>query len=193
MNTFIESDLRFEFPENWSVRKFDQTAAYRSLSGFGLKGVDFLCLAPAGDLWLVEVKNFQRRLGRAFTPRRGPDHIAKQVGKKFVDTGRLIRLMDRAMQRRWYGRLLWLWSRLWGGLSTAGHYGFWAEANRRVADPRRVVCLLWLELPDRENDYLITVRDAVEEELEPGVRLVVAGSQTGEKLPFSVTPKAATL
>ncbi|MGB3798887.1 MAG: hypothetical protein WA952_03680 [Lewinella sp.] len=188
MNTFLESDLQFQFPDDWIVRKFDQTAAYRSLSGFGLKGVDFLCLAPAGDLWLVEVKNFRRRLGRAFTPRRGPEYLAKQVSRKFTDTGRLIRLMNRAMRKKWWIRLLWFWHRR----RSDGHYQFWSEANRRLTDPRRVICLLWLELPEPDFDYLTITRRVLEEELEPGIRLVVTGTQANEPHPFQVTFNAVT-
>ena len=50
-----ESDLLFEFPDDWVVRKYDDTAAYQSLSGHGLKGVDFIALVPDGTLWLIEV------------------------------------------------------------------------------------------------------------------------------------------
>ena len=80
-----ESDLHFTFPPDWIVHKFDATAAYRSVSGHGLKGVDFLCLVGTEELYLIEVKNFYRRGKRKLAMRRGPTALADHVGRKFVD------------------------------------------------------------------------------------------------------------
>ncbi|CAH1002077.1 hypothetical protein LEM8419_02994 [Neolewinella maritima] len=181
MATFLESDLEFTFPEDWIVRRFDRTAAYRSVSGHGLKGVDFLCLVGEGDLWLIEVKNFRLRAGRHAIVRRNPEGLAAQVGKKFVDTKRLIRIVNRAIQRTWYtGVLRWWWTLApprWLPGRPVSTYWFWMEAERRLQSPRQVTCLLWLETPEWNAHYERATTDALGEWIEPGNILHVAERQ----------------
>ncbi len=193
VNTFQESDLQIRFPEDWIVRQFDRTAAYQSLSGHGLKGVDFLCLTPEQELWMVEVKNYRQRNPQSSLKRRSPEALATHVGKKFSDTKRLIHLMNRAMQRNWWVILLLFWQRLGGGDRRDSHYWFWAEAERRLAKPRKIVCLLWMELPERSPDYDSATEAALEEWLEPGNQLRIAGTHDRDSLPLHVTLNPATL
>ena len=186
-----ESDLHFTFPADWIVRRFDSTAAYRSVSGHGLKGVDFLCLVGEEELWLIEVKNFYARQERHRVIRRDPEALAAHVGKKFVDTKRLIRIVNRAMRRRWWymGALLWYFT-LHPRPRPRSHYWFWAEAERRLRVARKVHCVLWLETPERAADYERATEAALEEWMEPGNMLHLAERQRTGGLPIAV--RAAT-
>lgn len=190
VNTYAESDLIFGFPDSWTVRQFDRTTAYRSVSGHGLKGVDFLALDADDGVWLVEVKNFRRRDEHTRMLRRDPEALARHVGTKFTDTRRLIRVMRRAMDRKWWmGIHLW-----WQGLRRRGagasHYVFWQEVARRV-EYGRVTCLLWLETPEKAKDYNEAVREALLEHLPCGDRLIVAETDDGPILPVHVLIKTA--
>ncbi|PPK86307.1 hypothetical protein CLV84_3230 [Neolewinella xylanilytica] len=193
MNTFSESDLQIEFPNDWSVRRFDQTTAYRSVSGHGLKGVDFLCLTPEGELWLVEIKNFRRRNELSSMKRRSPEGLAQQVGKKFSDSKRIIRVVNRAMQQRWWLRLVLLWYAWRKRERPESDYWFWAEAERRLEQASRTVCLLWMETPERTPDYAAAVREFLEEALEPGNQLHIAETKSPGKPPLHVTLNPDTL
>jgi hypothetical protein len=183
-----ESHLRFTFPPAWVVRRFDDTAAYRSISGFGLKGVDFLCLAPDDQLWLIEVKNYRRRDPRHRTERRNPKGLAEHVGRKVTDSKRLIRILLRAMRKRWHLRLLFYWYRLSRSLSgrprPTFHYWFWLEADRRLEEARKVHVVLWLETPERSTDYRDAVHNHLEDELEPGNRLYLRDLHTTGEFPI---------
>lgn len=183
--TFSESDLIFSFPDEWVVRKFDKTLAYRSLSGHGLKGVDFIALTPDGKLWLIEVKNYRPRFSntreyRAHRPR--PEGLAKKVGRKFTDTRRLLRIVNKALRSKWWFRV-WLRYRRWlpGRKSS---YRFWTEAHERSADDRKLVYVLWLETPEKSKDYGARVRGLLAERLAKSSTLYVVERERTESLPF---------
>ncbi|MBB4077578.1 hypothetical protein GGR28_000179 [Lewinella aquimaris] len=192
MNTFTESDLMLTFPDDWIVRKFDGTAAYRSVSGHGLKGVDFLCLAPDDALWLVEVKNYRSRSKLHKSTRRSPEGLAAHVGKKFHDTKRLIRVVNRAMRKKWWIELQLAYFRLVKRSRPKSTYWFWAEAERRLENPRNLVCLLWMETPERGLNYEDATADALAEWLEPGNELRLAEIDNPGGVPVRVGRVTAT-
>ncbi len=185
-----ESDLTFTFPPDWIVRKFDATAAYRSVSGHGLKGVDFLCLVGADEIYLVEVKNFYRRGKRQLAVRRDPQALADHVGRKFADTRRLVAIVLRAMQRRWYVRMLLRYYSLHRRPRPGSHYWFWAEAARRLAVPSHVYCVLWLETPEGGEHYETATANGLRQWLQEGNRLIIAERGRTGGLPIRV--RAAT-
>ncbi|MTB52164.1 hypothetical protein [Lewinella sp. W8] len=191
MSTYEESDLLFDFPDDWIVRKYDDTVAYQSLSGHGLKGVDFLALTPDGKLWLMEVKNYRPRISTRtgkehFAKRRSPRELANHVARKFDDTCRLIRIVDASLRRRWWSRI-----RLWYLEKRAkdrpeSNYWFWSEAHRRVDDPQKIVLVLWMETPEIRADYDEAVRRAIEEQLAPTTELMVLEKDRAGEVPFRV-------
>ena len=189
MATFTESKLDFTFPADWIVRKFDDTVAYRSVSGHGLKGVDFICLAPAGELWLIEVKNYRKRGGGYRTVRRSPEGTGKHVGRKFADTKRLVKIVNRAMRNEWWTELRLRWYGWMVRARPDSLAWFWWEAERRLAEPRKLVCLLWMETPETSRDYEMAVNEALDEILEPGNRLLLAELDRPGSLPFTVRPQ----
>ena len=189
MATFYESDLTFTFPDDWVVRKFDETVAYQSLSGHGLKGVDFICLEGADALWLVEVKNFRRRDERYRAVRRRPAALAGQVATKFTDSQRLINIVYRSMQRRWSTRFLLWWYRFYLRPRPKKTYWFWAEAERRLREGH-VHYVLWLETPDAGPDYVEATTSQLRGLLPTVERLLVKTNDDG--LPFTATGEERT-
>ena len=193
MNTFRESDLEIAFPDDWIVRKFDATAAFRSISGQGLKGVDFLCLAPRRELWLVEIKNFRPRAAHRTEARRHPRDLAQHVGAKFADSKRLIHIMNRALRTKWWSGPLRFWYRIVRVERPRSHYWFWLEAARRLEEPGRVVCVLWLETPERAPDYASATAAALSDLVDARHSLHLAESQGRPEIPIKVRPNPSML
>lgn len=189
--TFEESDLLFDFPDDWVVRKYDDTVAYQSLSGHGLKGVDFLALTPDGMLWLIEVKNYRPRISTRtgqehFAKRRSPENLAQHVARKFYDTARLIRIVDASLRRRWWARVrLWYLEKI-GKDRPQSNYWFWSEAHRRVDDPASIMLVLWMETPENRDDYPAAVGRLLIEQIDPGTQLLVLEQDHSVALPFRV-------
>ncbi|OAV45374.1 hypothetical protein [Lewinella sp. 4G2] len=188
--TFFESDLEFTFPSDWTVRKFDDTTAYQSLSGHGLKGVDFIAISPDDRLWLIEVKNFRpRRKGsREYrAERRAPTLLASDLHRKFVDSVRLINIVQQYLHRsRW--RSLQIWYRTRVRPDRNSNYWFWQRTyelcgggTRHVGDLEYVV---WMETPEANNDYDVTLYQLLSERMPVGASITVAESDHPQGLPI---------
>ena len=191
MSRLVESNLVFTFPAEWTVRKYDDTAAYQSLSGHGLKGVDFIALAPNDQLWLIEVKNYRPRIsprnGREYrADRKPPEQLVRQIAGKFTDSQRLIRIVCAYFRRRWWRRLL-VWYRR-RRPRTASNYWFWSEAERRLNDPQRVRFVLWMETPERKTGYDDVVEQLLTAAL-PELHITVAEASRPHALPFFAAPE----
>lgn len=190
MSTFQESDLTFHFPDDWVVRKYDDTVAYQSLSGHGLKGVDFIALSPDDRLWLIEVKNYRPRVsirdGKEYRAKRKmPAKLAGDIATKFHDSQRLIRIVDTYLRRNWWRRLqLWWYARR--GPNQASNYWFWAEARRRCEIDRATVFVLWMETPERKTGYDDEVEEMVLARMPAGEQVIVAEASRAQGLPFGV-------
>jgi len=191
-NIFNESDLTFSFPPEWVVRKFDDTVAYQSLSGHGLKGVDFIALSPDGKLWLMEVKNYRPRndeTGREHrATRRRPQELAGHVARKFHDTRRLIRIVNSSLRRQWWRRA-WLWYLENIRPNEKSNYWFWSEAFRRATTLEAIVFVLWMETPEEPDNYDEATLSALTALLEPAAILYVAEAERDMGLPVGVTEK----
>ncbi len=188
---FSESDLRFQFPDDWIVRKYDDTVAYQSLSGRGLKGVDFIALSPDGKLWLIEVKNYRPRVserdGKEYlAKRKTPALLAADIATKFMDSTRLIRIVDAYLRRHWWRRLQLWWYGFRGKPNTNSNYWFWSEAHRRADDGERVVFVLWMETPERKTGYDDEVAALLQELMPTKTRVVVAEGERESGLAFGV-------
>ena len=62
MKTIEEGALAFDFPDNVSVLKYDDTDIYRNhvqKVSPSRRGVDILCLTTEKTLWLIEVKDYR--------------------------------------------------------------------------------------------------------------------------------------
>lgn len=71
--------LRFSFPDDWRVLKYDDSSFHRnqfqSFAG-GSKAVDAVAVSPNGDCWLIEVKDYRR------SRRSKPGSVFAEIGAK---------------------------------------------------------------------------------------------------------------
>jgi hypothetical protein len=155
-SSFTESDLHFEFPSHWGVRVYDDHRFYKSMSGLGLKGVDFLLIDPsgAGHLYLIEVKNYRTRIreeGSYVAKLKPAAELAATVAAKYKHTQRALRAVQLYYRRKWWYRLLE------GQFKKSRylHYDlvFWTRAYALANDPERHTLLLWLETEQDEEAY----------------------------------------
>ena len=189
VNSFTESNLQFTFPADWRVRKFDETRAYRSISGRGLKGVDFIAISPDDKLWLIEVKNYRPRLknGRQYRAyHRPPKQLAAQVAGKWRDSLRLIRIVHHNLRRSWWRRVQ-LWYQVHIGRNPASNFPFWHLSHRIASSGSAPKCLLWLEAPECNPDYDSRVYQYLRTEW-PTATVIVAEQAAHQNLPFRVVP-----
>ncbi|NJC24839.1 hypothetical protein [Neolewinella antarctica] len=198
MATFEESDLLFTFPDDWTVRSFDGTRAYQSLSGHGLKGVDFIAISPDERLWLIEVKNYRpRRKGSKEyrANRKPPEVLAQQIAKKFTDSVRLIKIVNTYLRRSWHKRLL-IWYRTRVSANPESNYWFWSVAHQLCTPDRnrdraqKVEYVLWMETPEANRDYDLKLRVEISKRMPAGTSVTVAESDQPRALPFSAVPLA---
>lgn len=188
LNTFSESDLIFTFPGDWVVRKFDDTRAYQSLSGHGLKGVDFVALSPDGKLWLMEVKNYRPRYTeekeyRATRP--APEVLAEHIATKFTDTHRLLRIVNKSLTNHWWFGLWQRFRRLVPNKES--NYWFWTEADRRAQGKGCLEYVLWMETPEQNDDYDSAVKRGLEHLLPSGASVWVVEAERTSGIPISIS------
>jgi len=78
-----EGRLRFIFPENWRVSKYDDWSFYNQFQNIcgGAKAVDFCGVTPdRGTTWLIEVKDYRQYR------RTKPSELPHEIACKFRDT-----------------------------------------------------------------------------------------------------------
>ncbi|PHN03909.1 hypothetical protein [Flavilitoribacter nigricans] len=152
--TFNESGLEFNFGKGWVVKKYDEHAYFRSLSGMGLKGVDFIAIRDQQELIFIEVKNYRTRynpeMDRSFDVAAKPAaELAYELKRKSEDT---LLAIDAVLQyyRRswWYRRLRNLWMR-WPWLQH--NRAFWSRADELANHHLHYVVWLALDFDDPEN------------------------------------------
>lgn len=164
---FHESGLHFTFSPAWVVKKYDEHAYFRGLSGAGLKGVDFIAIYEGRELILIEVKNYRTRhnagMDRSFEVTAKPvAELAAEIRRKTEDTLLAIDAVRQYYRRSWwYRRLLPLWRRWpWEQHNRA----FWTRVDE-LAD-RRLHVVLWLALDDDDpQDYIIKLEQALRQQL----------------------------
>ena len=159
MPTFRESGLEFTFPDDWEVLPFDKHPYYRTLSGHGLSGVDFMALLPDGTLLLLEVKNYtdpypDRNLVELPKFVTDFDGYARRMARKATDSLRTVRIVEQMLLRkrgyRWLVNYPWWLQRL-----VPGWY-WWYRAAHAAAAPARIWFVLWAENPESIGIYTVT-------------------------------------
>lgn len=149
---YKESDLNISFDPSWRVKKFDASRYFKLLSGLGLKGVDFIALDKSGQLFLIEVKNYKKRLKSPVDP-----DISDLIGKspnlknhfvqKVEDSCQLLEVIYKYLNRKWFYRLMFKYRhtipKAWIENS---EWTFWFDANHLLANPNNLNCVLLLEL-----------------------------------------------
>ncbi len=75
--------LRFDFPDDWLVSKYDEWDFYRhqfSRMWNGIKSLDLLAVDPKKTGWLIEVKDYRNY------PRTKPSDLSDEIVRKVFDT-----------------------------------------------------------------------------------------------------------
>ena len=75
--------LKFDFPDDWHVSKYDDWSFYRNQFikiRNGIKAVDLLVVDQAKTAWLIEVKDYRTH------QRTKPSDLADEVAHKVFDT-----------------------------------------------------------------------------------------------------------
>jgi hypothetical protein len=89
MTTFIESDLKFDFPSNWWVVQYDNLTDYNKLKNTveKSKAVDFIGILSNKTLVFFEIKNFRgHRIENKPRLEAGDDPLELEIAKKVRDT-----------------------------------------------------------------------------------------------------------
>jgi len=92
---YIEGQMEVIFDAEWTVIKLDNHKYYKTVSGRGLAGVDFLALHPQDGVAMIELKNYTR-FGASVPP-----DIDSVMRKKQMDTLRLVAIVSAYYQRQW--------------------------------------------------------------------------------------------
>jgi hypothetical protein len=152
--TFKESGLEFNFGPGWVVKKYDEQVYFRSLSGNGLKGVDFIAIREKKELIFIEVKNYRTRynekMDQTFEVSVKPvAELAYELKRKSEDTLLAIDAVLQYYRRSWcYRRLRNLWMH-WPWLQH--NRAFWSRADELANHHLHYVIWLGLDLDDPEN------------------------------------------
>jgi hypothetical protein len=163
MTEFRESDIIFQFNENWVVNKYDEHRYFQRLAGAGLKGVDFLGIYNKEELVLIEVKNYRIRYKEKAPTEiyhilENPEVLVEKIKQKSEDTLRAIRVINKLYQRNWFYKL-WMpiLKLLRNTPFTVNTWLFWTRAQVLIETGKFKV-ILWLE---NEEEYEIFSKEDV--------------------------------
>jgi hypothetical protein len=184
---FLESELRFTFPKDWIVYRYDEHRFYRYLSGSGLKGVDFIAVHQE-ELILIEVKNYATRFEKKdYDPMEilltNPAYYIKRYRRKFEDTLRLLDIINQYYNRKWWYRKLFQPFKSYFSKSSIlkRETGFWSKAIEISQKKVGVKLILWLELaPNFDNGKAKNINDYFQKEIQSkfptGMEFIIANS-----------------
>lgn len=183
---FQESDLIFDISPSWVVRKYDEHTFFRGLSGYGLKGVDFVALLPDGRLGLIEVKNYHPRLKEdgSLHPikRKKAAKLAASLAHKYHDTLRAIRVIQLYYRRKWYYRLRYALFFPFEKAANSDLY-FWHEAAKRAQSGLPVTIILWLETPKAAKTYRTKIYAHLANHIDPEKGQLLLGGNGFSPIP----------
>lgn len=168
MTTFRESNILFQFDENWTIIQYDQHNYYKGLSGAGLKGVDFVGMYKDEKLLLMEVKNYrivneQRKEIPIKILLEQPEILVKTMTTKVVDSIRGIKAIHQYFSRKWLYRLLQ--PLLLRQNNQAGKWRFWARIHHLLQQPENVEILFWLEMSDAPAAWKSKIQQQLQDKL----------------------------
>ncbi len=167
--SYVESDLVFNFPECWIVKKYDQHPFYKGMSGVGLSAVDFIVVTQDDTILLIEVKNYRYRPASQLSHisgllRNHEEGLAYLFIQKLEGTITGINAIatyysKSAWYRAWYILLNKVGARYF---LLSNDRLFWLWLNKQIQQtPKRVVPILWLELPEHLVQYQIELEERI--------------------------------
>lgn len=155
---FHESDLLFTFSDQWQIKSFDRHPFYQALAGQGLKGVDFIGVLNGEQVVLMEVKNYRVRFPTAIPPIQNKltgasPAIVATMRRKATDTQRVLRVIRKYYQKRWWLRpARWLLRKLPLRYQLGIEWLFWLWVEDKVARGDFTLAL-WMELDDTYDSF----------------------------------------
>lgn len=106
---YYESRVRLDFDATWTIVAFDQTNYFKALAGQGLRGVDFVGFREQ-TLYLIEIKNYSpAKKMKRYRYGADPGELVVQLHEKFVDSQRIVRIIESTLQRHLLYRI---WRRI---------------------------------------------------------------------------------
>lgn len=191
---FKESGIKFYFNENWNIYQYDRHRFYSGLSGFGLKGVDFIGILNKNSLVLIEVKNYvDRFIEDGVDPTeefmKAYDTYLQAYAEKFRDTLKGIQTVQKYYRRKWwYRNLLKPFSKIIALKHLLAYdWAFWTKTHQLAfLENKKIQLVLWLSL-DQEiakqhdfqiNDFQKKLEQLLKEELSRNNWEIIIASET---------------
>ena len=168
-NIFQESDIYFQFNEDWDIIQYDSHTYYKGFSGVGLKGVDFLGILQGEKLLLMEIKNFRLQQGRKReipfkVLLEQPEILEKNIRSKIEDTIKGVNAIHAYFRRNWIFRLfesfLFKWER------GPKKWLFWSKVHNLLQSPEQVMIIFWLDAPESTTDWKAKVEEKLQFHLQ---------------------------
>ena len=150
-NIFQESDLQFQFSDtDWRVKKYDTHRFFKTLSGAGLKGVDFLGIFQDKQVVLWEVKNYhtnQANKSQNYLIVENTVVFIENIIGKVTDTLTAIRVIQQYLNRQWWYRFYSAYSSyIPTFLIRQKDWFFWHQIQKISKEKGAVTFVLWLEI-----------------------------------------------
>lgn len=158
--TFQESDLTFNFSDDdWEVIRYDTHRYYKTLSGVGLKGVDFLGIYKKEQVVFFEVKHFRSPQfinSTSYPILEDPDTFTNRITGKLNDTIKAIRVIVQYFERKPWYRLYLRYNYLIPSFFIKNKdWYFWYRLHLLTQQKELITFVLWLEIESKNNVYSI--------------------------------------
>ncbi len=159
--TFQESGLHFHFtPTQWQVMKYDGHQYFKTLSGAGLKGVDFIGIYQQNQLVFFEIKNFRAYPADSkgtFYLFEDSELFIENIHDKLEDTLTAIKVIIKYLNRKfWYRYFLKLEASIPARFFYKQDWYFWHQIYTLWNSKATKTYVLWLEVDAKystqEND-----------------------------------------
>lgn len=149
--TFQESDLQFHFSDtDWQIKKYDTHRFFKTLSGAGLKGIDFLGIFQDKQVVLWEVKNYhtnQTNKSQNYLIVENTAVFIETIMAKVIDTLTAMRVIQQYLRRQW-------WYRFYDSYASFiptffiqhKDWFFWHQIQEKRNKETTIIFVLWLEI-----------------------------------------------
>ena len=156
---YRESDLNICFDPSWRIKRFDNSKYFKLLSGLGLKGVDFIAIDVHEQLYLIEVKNYKKRIESPVAPDISDLYgdfplLQNHFVAKIKDSNQLLEVIFKYLNRKWWYKWMFKMRDLIpADVANSFEWAFWYDSYRiSNQDPQKVSCILLLETEDSYPD-----------------------------------------
>lgn len=172
---FKESDIEFTFGSDWIVKKYDNHAYFKILSGHGLKGVDFIGIYKNEGLYLIEVKNYYKRSYSPVEPDLSDVEgthplLGSALHSKIEDSLRLIKIVNKYLETRWWFKIAYFWRNTLSRKVIKKDWHFWTRVGELSENAQKVFPVLWLEMDsaliEQSNQSTSTVSVSLKSEYD---------------------------